>query len=194
MDVTIQGHNVKVSDALETYARKKLDRLDRYLPNISEVWVDLTHQNTKRGEQVNIAQITIRHRRGAILRAEEKVSGDMQSAINLAVDNMYRRIQRFKGRHSRKGNERFSATAEEMQAAEAIPDVEEYAEGLENGGQQVLRRKEVLVAAMNEEEAIEQMELLGHTFFLFFNDATNSVNVVYKRANGGYGVLVPQMG
>jgi putative sigma-54 modulation protein len=194
MDVTIQGHNVKVSAALENYARKKLDRLDRYLPNITEVWVDLTHENTKRGEAVNIAQITIRHRRGAILRAEEKVSGDMQAAINMAVDNMYRRIQRFKGKHTRKGNERFSATAEERETAEAIPDVDEYVEAADGDSTYVLRRKDVLVAAMNEEEAIEQMELLGHTFFLFFNDATNSINVVYKRSNGGYGVLVPQIG
>jgi len=194
MDVTIQGHNIRVTPALETYARKKLDRLDRYLPNISEVWVDLTHENTKRGEPVNIAQITIRHRRGAILRAEETVSGDIQLAINSAVDNMYRRIQRFKGKHTRKGHERFSATAEEREAAEAIPDMAEYVEGTDGGGADIFRRKEVQVSAMNESEAIEQMELLGHTFFLFFNDATGRVNVVYKRTNGGYGVLSPQVG
>lgn len=197
MDVIVQGHNIKVTDALESYARKKLDKLDRYLPNIREVQVDLTHQHTKRGEDVVSAEITIRHYRGAILRAEEHAPGDINAAINSAVDKMYRRIQRFKGKRSRKGRERFSASIDELNVAEQIPDVEEFVEeeetetaALQN---QILRRKDVAVSAMNEAEAIEQMELLGHTFFMFFNAATGTVNVVYKRAAGGYGVLVPQV-
>jgi putative sigma-54 modulation protein len=203
MDVTINGNNIKVNDALEDYARKKLDKLDRYLPNILDIRVDLTQQRSRRGEDVAIAQITVRHVRGAILRAEERVHGDMHAAINSAVDNMYRRIQRFKGKRQRKGRERFTATLEEITAAEEIPDVEEYIEetpGIETEEivettpmPEVVRRKEVAVSAMNEAEAIEQMELLGHTFFMFFNDETGSVNVLYKRTSGGYGVLVPQV-
>lgn len=200
MDVTIHGNNIKITDALATYARKKLDKLDRYLPNIADVRVDLSQQRSRRGEDVAIAQITIRHQRGAILRAEERVPGDMHAAINSAVDNMYRRIQRFKGKRQRKGRERFTATVEELNLAEQIPDVEEYIEetpGVETVAvvetPEVVRRKEIAVTAMNEAEAVEQMELLGHTFFVFFNDATGSVNVLYKRAAGGYGVLVPHV-
>ncbi len=196
MDVIIQGHDLKVTDALEIYTRKKLDRLDRYLPNIVELRVDLSHERTKRGEDLAIAQITIRHIRGAILRAQEKSPGDINSAINSAVDKMYRQIQRFKGKHIRKGRERFTATIEELNTAEQIPDVEEFVEEpqLENGQQnEIMRRKEVAVAAMNEAEAVEQMELLGHSFFMFFNATTGSVNVLYKRTSGGYGVLVPRV-
>ncbi|MBZ0285897.1 MAG: ribosome-associated translation inhibitor RaiA [Anaerolineae bacterium] len=196
MDVIIQGHDLKVTDALEIYTRKKLDRLDRYLPNITELRVDLSHERTKRGEDLAIAQITIRHIRGAILRAQEKSPGDINSAINSAVDKMYRQIQRFKGKHIRKGRERFTATIEELNTAEQIPDVEEFVEEpqLENGQQnEIMRRKEVAVAAMNEAEAVEQMELLGHSFFMFFNATTGSVNVLYKRTSGGYGVLVPRV-
>lgn len=203
MDVTIHGNNIKITDALATYARKKLDKLDRYLPNIADIRVDLSQQRSRRGEDVAIAQITIRHQRGAILRAEERVPGDMHAAINSAVDNMYRRIQRFKGKRQRKGRERFTATVEELNLAEEIPDIEEYIEetsGVETTetittatAPEVVRRKEIAVTTMNEAEAVEQMELLGHTFFVFFNDATGSVNVLYKRASGGYGVLVPRV-
>lgn len=201
MDVTIHGNNMKITDALATYARKKLDKLDRYLPNITDIRVDLSEQRSRRGEDVAIAQITIRHSRGAILRAEERVPGDMHAAINSAVDNMYRRIQRFKGKRQRKGRERFTATIEELSIAEAIPDMAEFieeeipAETAEAAAPEtgIVRRKEVAVTTMNEAEAIEQMELLGHTFFMFFNDATGSVNVLYKRSAGGYGVLVPNV-
>src|SRR5690606_39806981 len=86
MDVTIQGTNVKVTSDIEAYARKKLDRLDRYLPRIQEVRVELSHENTRRGEDLVSAQITVRHARGAILRAEEKVGGDIKKAIDKAVD------------------------------------------------------------------------------------------------------------
>lgn len=195
MDVIIQGHNIKVTDALETHTRKKLDKLDRYLPNIAELRVDLSHERTKRGEDMTIAQITIRHTRGAILRAQEKSPGDINIAINAAVDKMYRQIQRFKGKNTRKGRERFSATIEELNVAEQIPDVEEFVDEHETEvtPSEIMRRKEVAVAAMNEAEAIEQMELLGHNFFMFFNPATGNVNVVYKRTSEGYGVLTPRV-
>jgi putative sigma-54 modulation protein len=195
MDVIIQGHNLRVTDALESYTRKKMDKLDRYLPNIYDVRIDLSSERTKRGEDLAIAQITIRHSRGAILRAEERSPGDINAAINSAVEKMYRRIQRFKGKRIRKGRERFTATLEELNAAEQIPDMEVFEDipETEEAEREIVRRKEVPVVAMNEAEAIEQLELLGHSFFVFFNDATGGVNVLYKRTSGGYGVIVPRL-
>jgi putative sigma-54 modulation protein len=195
MDVIIQGHNLRVTDALESYARKKLDKLDRYLPNIHDVRIDLSSERTKRGEDLAIAQITIRHSRGAILRAEERSPGDINAAINAAVEKMYRRIQRFKGKRIRKGRERFTATLEELNASEQIPDMEVFEDvsETETEEQEIVRRKEVAIVAMNEAEAVEQLELLGHSFLVFFNDATGGVNVLYKRTSGGYGVIVPRL-
>lgn len=206
MDVTIQGTNVKITEDIEAHARKKLDRLDRYLPRIREVQVDLSHEHTKRGEDLVSAQITVRHSRGAILRAEEKTGGDVKKAIDKAVDKMYRRVQRFKGRRIRKGKERFTATLEELSLAEDIPDVEEfveenvdlssgdYATQLEGDEEYVVpiaRRKDVQLSPMTEVEAIEQMELLGHSFFMFYNADTQIINVLYRRTSGDYGLLVP---
>ncbi len=199
MEVIIRGDGLKVTEALENYAKKQLDRLDRYLPNISDVRVDLAHQHTRRGEDVVIAQITVRHQRGAILRAEEKAAGDIHIAINAAVDKMYRQIQRFKGKRRRKGRERYTATLDELNMAEAIPGFDEFVEEYEEKPEAetntapIARRKQIAVTAMNEAEAIEQMELLGHNFFVFFNDATGSINVLYRRAEGDYGVLVPNI-
>jgi putative sigma-54 modulation protein len=126
MDVTVHGNNIKITDNLENYAKKKVNRLDRYLPSISIVRVDLAHEHTRRGEDRVSAQITVYHERGAILRAEEKVMGDVMIAIDNAVDKMYRQIQRFKSKRSRKGAERFVATLDELELAEDIPDVEEF--------------------------------------------------------------------
>lgn len=192
MEIIVNGQNMKVTDALEEYAKKKLSRLDRYLPNITDVRVEFVRENSRRGEDLARAQITVRHRRGAILRAEESVPGDYQVALNQALDNMYRRIERFKGKRSRKGRERFSATVDELNLAEALPEIADGATPEEDEAQ-ITRRKEVIVTAMTEEEAVEQMELLGHAFFLFFNDATRSINVIYKRRAGGYGVLIPRL-
>ena len=197
MDVFIHGLNMKVPEAIDTYARKKLERLDRYLPGIADLRLDLAQENTRRGGDLSIAQITIRHRRGAILRAEERVvGGDIPAAINAAIDKMYRRIERFKGkRANHKVKDRYSISAEELTEAEEIPasDLEEENAEVETLEAGVVRRKQVDVSPMSEEEAIEQMELLGHTFFIFYNTSTGGINVVYKRHDRGYGVLIPHV-
>lgn len=205
MDVIVQGHNLKVSGTIEEYARRKVGKLDRYLPNIRNVRIDLTSENTRRGNNLISAQITVRHERGAILRAEEKTTGEINTAIDSAVDKMYRRIQRFKGKRSRKGRERFVATLEELNLAEEIPDVEayvdeygEYAAEADVASAEpeaplglIERRKVIEITPMTEYEAIEQMELLGHTFFVFFNMEASAINVIYRREHGGYGLLIP---
>ncbi|MBI1256300.1 MAG: ribosome-associated translation inhibitor RaiA [Chloroflexi bacterium] len=196
MDIDIQGHDLKVTEGLKNYVERKLERLDRYLPNIVDIRVEIGREHTRRGEDRSVAQITVRHRRGAILRAQETIPGEPEAAVNAAVDKMYNQIQRFKGKRARKGHGSYAATLEELGIAEEIPDVrfdgdldEEVPAEI-----QIIRRKDVVVIAMNEEEAIEQMELLGHSFFIFFNQAVGAINVVYKRSAGGYGVLNPQVG
>ncbi|MCU0475941.1 MAG: HPF/RaiA family ribosome-associated protein [Anaerolineae bacterium] len=195
MKVSIQPQNFKMQEFTEEYATKKLEALQRYLPNIREVRLDLNRKPT-RGEDTVIAQVTVIHARGALLRTEERLSGftkeTLEDAISAAVDKMYKRITRFKGK--REANRRstlrdtFQLTAEELAAAEdlPIPEFEEYEESAE-----VVKRKQVPISAMNEREAIEQMELLGHTFFLFRDMLTGKVNVLYRRRDGAYGILAP---
>jgi putative sigma-54 modulation protein len=203
MTIHIHSQHFKVTERLEEFATRKLERLYRYLPHIREIDLDLGRQRTKRGgEVITSAQITVRHERGMILRAEEKLKGEqheaIEAAINAAIDKLYRQIERFKGKqNNHKGKTRFSLTLEELQAAEATPAaaangaVAIEVEDVEIA--QVVRRKTIPVLPMDEIEAVEQMELLGHSFFVFFNSDTNSVNVVYKRSDGDYGVLIPTM-
>lgn len=203
MQVIINGTNVKITAALEDYTQKKVGKLDRYMPNISEIQVDLSRTNTKRGEDLSIAQITVRHSRGAILRAEEKVEGNgadnMQAAINAAVDKMYRRIDRFKGKRmkKRKGQERYFATPEEIAATQEVPEFKEVVEDYTtdyDDDVEITRHKVIALIPMTEQEAIAQMELLGHSFFMFRNAEDGVINVLYRRSGGGYGVLVPTDG
>jgi putative sigma-54 modulation protein len=201
MDVKINAHNIVVSAAMEKFIHEKLAKLQRYLPNIVAAVVDVVQQKATRGPDQIIVQITVRHSRGAILRAEERVSVqentfvDTQAAVNLATDKMYRRISRFKGKRKdrRERAGRFIATLEELDLAEDMPEDNELeaAPDAEQAEMRVYRRKAVSVAPMTEDEAIEQMELLGHTFFVFHHADRNRVNVLYKRSNGGYGVIDP---
>lgn len=198
MDIEILGHNMQVTEDINTYVRKKLERLDRYLPNISDVRVELTHEHARRGDDLMTAQITVRHRRGAILRSQETTQGDVETVMNAAVEKMHRQIERFKGRRSRKGRGKFAATMDEINLAEVIPGFPVDGELMDDEEDEivdvVVRRKDIAVTTMDEDEAIQQMELLGHTFFVFFNERLGALNIVYKRRAGGYGVLVPQLG
>lgn len=202
MDVIVRGHDIKVNESLQEFAQDKLGKLDRYLPNIQAIQVDLSRQRTRRGEGVTIAQITLRHERGAILRVEEKVQSNDRDSVKVAIitatDKMYRQIERFKGKQRRKGRrgkewDRYFATEEELDIAENVPNYEEIAAeyAYEEGDEEVIRRKELVLIAMTESEAIEQMELLSHPFFMFRNAETDQVNVIYRRDGGGYGLLVP---
>jgi putative sigma-54 modulation protein len=200
MDVIVRGHNIKVTDELKEFTQDKIGKLDRYLPNIIDIEVDLSRQRTRRGEGITIAQITLRHVRGAILRVEEKVHSNdrdsVKTAIVISIDKMYRQIERFKGKKRGKTQrdrrrERFYATDEELSTAEDVPNYEALAAEYVYE-EEVVRRKELELQPISEEEAIEQMELLSHPFYMFKNAETNQINVLYRRDGGGYGMLVPQ--
>jgi putative sigma-54 modulation protein len=183
VDIEIHGRNVDVTPRLQSYVERKVERLDRYLPNIVDVRVDLTEQKSNRMGDRQVAQITVRHRRGVILRAEERTN-DLFAAVDAVVDKMYRQIERYKGKQRRRGDyqENFAdyETAIELNESE-----------LAMGS--VIRRKKFSIVPMHEEEAIEQMELLGHDFFVFVNAETANVNVVYRRRGGDYGLLEPEV-
>lgn len=190
MNLEIQGRDMKITERLKEHAERKLARLDRYLPQIAAVRLELGHQHNKTIGERPIAQITIRSARGVILRSEVKDQADMFSAIDVAVDRMYRQIERYKGKRRRRAGADFATVEPELAAAEASP-IEFDAATDEGEEAKIVKRKETPIEAMTEDEAIDQMEMLGHTFFLFFNVSSASVNVVYKRSDGGYGLLQP---
>jgi putative sigma-54 modulation protein len=191
MNIEINAKDMKVSDRLQEYVEKKLGRLERYLPNIAHVRVDLTHEHSRRMGEHPVAQLTIRNERGTILRAEVKDQPDMHTAIDVVVDRMYRLISRYKGKQRRRAGERFAEIDPELAAAE-LPPIELTEEDVDQGT--IVRRKTINLIPMNEQEAVDQMELLGHAFFVFYNADTAQVNVVYRRESGDYGILEPKLG
>jgi putative sigma-54 modulation protein len=188
MEVSINTHNVDLTERLETHVKRKTARLPRYMPDLADVRVDLSSQNTRSAVQRQSAQITIRDDRGTILRAEER-SNDMFAAVDAVIDKLYRQIKRYRG----KRRNRRSAAGDEMSAVgEPLPleDEGEFS-GLEE--QTIVRRKSFSLRPMSPDEAIEQMELLGHNFYVFFNVDEESVNVIYRRQDNNYGLLLPVM-
>lgn len=190
MELKIHARNVDVTSRLQEHVEKKVSKLDRYLPNIQEVRVDLAIEKRKQGIDQSIAQLTLRNNRGVILRAEEKREPDIYAALDVALDKMYRQIERYKGKRKRRGQR------EDMMdwaAVEPVPLDEPEVIEEEEEKLAIVRRKQIELVPMSEEEAIDQMELLGHDFFIFFNAETARIGVLYRREDGNYGVLEPEM-
>lgn len=185
MELSVIGHNMEVTTRLQNYVEKKTSRLDRYMPDLTGVYVDLSAENTRSAVERQVAQITVRDKHGTILRAEER-SNDIFAAIDAVVDKLYRQINRYRGKQQRKwrGND----TMEEASLGEPLP-LEEQTE--EETPQTIVRQKKFPLHPMSTEEAIEQMELLGHDFFIFYNAEEAAVNVIYRRRDGNYGLLQP---
>ncbi len=184
LEVEVTTRNLELTDRIHDYVVKKVSKLDRYLGGIDEARVDLAQVKTARNaSDRQVAQITVRGR-GFILRAEER-SDNIYSAIDTAMEKIQRRINRYKGKRSRSRHE--------------VPEYEEvFVETIEieeDITPIIARRKRFNLVPMDELEAIEQMELLGHeTFFVFFNANSNAINVLYKRRDNTYGLIEPEVG
>ncbi|MEP7286593.1 MAG: ribosome-associated translation inhibitor RaiA [Chloroflexota bacterium] len=187
MQIQIHARNLTVDQKLQDYVEKKLNKLDKYLPNIAEVHVDLAIEHQHRGGERAIAQLTVRNERGAILRAEDKRETEILAAVDMAVDKMYRQISQYKSKRRRQGGDRFEVADPELAGLEALPAVSDDGD-LEDAAE-IIRRKRVDMMPMSEEEAVEQISLLDHDFFMFYNVNTSKVNVLYRRENGGFGLL-----
>ncbi|MGD9100332.1 MAG: ribosome-associated translation inhibitor RaiA [Anaerolineae bacterium] len=179
MQVTIQGRNFEITSRLREYIEAKAARLNRHLGTINQVRVDLAVEDTRAAQDRQIAQFTVYSKR-TILRAEER-TGDMFASIDAVMDKLDRQIERYKGKRQnriRGGGAETGVVAEEAE---------------EEPTREIVRVKRFEVWPMHEEEAIEQMELLGHDFFIFYNAEIGSLNVVYKRKDGNYGLLQPEI-
>lgn len=180
--VDIYTKEMDLTGEIREYVEKKAERLYRFLEKIDETRVDLSHVKTARESNNRfVAQVTLRGR-GFILRAEERAE-EIKAAIDLVMDKIERQIERYKGK-------KYRSRAGAIPASELLTqEVEEQVQPL------IARRKKFMLVPMDELEAVEQMNLLGHEdFFVFFNINTNSINVLYKRRDGSYGIIEPELG
>jgi putative sigma-54 modulation protein len=184
-EVEIYGRNMEVTDRIHDYITKKITKLDRYLTGIEEARVDLSYAKSARNAtDRQVAQITVRGK-GFILRSEERAD-DIFAAMDTALDKMQRQVERYKGRRNRGRGDGKSASDVVPQ-----PAVDEESGEI---GPAIIRRKHFILTPMSELEAIEQMDLLSHeSFFIFYNANSNAINVLYRRRDGNYGLIEPQI-
>jgi putative sigma-54 modulation protein len=181
--VEISAKNVHLNDQLKEYVNKKAARLERILPEVEETKVDLVSSKSLRlKNDREVAQFTLMGK-GFILRTEERDS-ELMTAIDKSADKMQRQIERFKGKRERGRGD--GSSAAEVMPEETTP---------EESKSVIVRRKSFTLVPMDENEAIEQMALLAHEdFFIFYNVDTNSINVLYKRRDGDFGLIEPRLG
>lgn len=178
MKFNIRGENVEVTEALRDYVVKKVEKIEKYFNGevSAEVQVRL-----KIYENVHKVEITI-PMTSLLLRAEESHQ-DMYAAIDLIVDKLERQVRKYKTKVNRKARQQ---QRQERAVGRSVPPVieEEQTDDFE-----IVRKKRFNLKPMDIEEAILQMNLLGHQFFVYFDVDTNGTNVVYKRNDGKYGVI-----
>jgi putative sigma-54 modulation protein len=175
MKITIRGKNIEITDGLRDYVEKKLSKLNRYFEQINEAQVTAL---TGRGGYIVEATIPLN---SFILRAEEISDENLYAAVDLVVEKLEKQIQKHRTRlYRRFRNQGLKNLITTM--------------GDENGVgmPSVVRTKRFAIKPMQVEEAILQMSLLGHDFYVFSNSETEQVNVLYRRKDGNFGLIEPE--
>ena len=182
MQLQVKGKNVEVSPAIRTYAEEKLGKLSRQLSDPAEVELELAVEKNPSIAASHVAEATIRTK-GPTLRARES-SADMKASIDQLVDKLERQVKRYreKRREEPRRHARANGNAEPGIPVQQLDD---------EGRPWIVKTKQFPVKAMSPDEAVLQLELVGHDFFVFRNAESDEVNVVYRRRAGDYGLIEP---
>ncbi len=182
MQVVVKGKNMEVSEKLRTFVEGKISRLERVLPEIAEAEVELSSAKTKSAEHRYVVQVTLKAN-GSLIRGEQ-AAADSYTAMDAVIGKIDRQIARYKTKRTfNKGTS--SRTAVIPTEAEIEP-ADAEAEG------RLVRTKRFSMKPMDVEEALHQMLLLGHDFYVFNNSETGLVSVVYMRGDGNFGLIEPE--
>ena len=179
MRLQVKGKNVEVSEALRGYAQEKLGKVGRHLNDATRLELELAVERNPSIAENQVAEATV-WTKGPILRASER-STDMRASIDLLAEKLERQVHRYRDRRRR------GPVRHHEQALEGRPVVLAEEEPV------ILKTKQFPVKPMTPEEAVLQLELIGHDFFVFRNVETDDVNVVYRRRDGNYGLIEPQV-
>lgn len=193
MDLTITVKNLALTDSLGRYAEKRLAKLDRRLRKTVPVRLILKHEETKSVEARYVAEVTTALKGGVIVRGEQRAA-NINAAIDGVADAIVRQIDRYKTRRIKSKRDGRGLSELEVEVARSFAEEAEASGGGAPAGPQqtVVRVKRHGVRPMTVDQAAEQMELLGHSFFVFQNVEGDAINVVYRRDDGDYGLIVPE--
>lgn len=173
MKFTIRGKKLEVTTALKNYIEEKIGRLDKYFENPDNISANVLMRLSGKDQ---VVEVTI-NTHGLILRGEES-NKDLYASIDLVTDKIERQIRKNKTKIHKKTSK------------ETIRDFREFEVEEKEESTDVVKRKEIEMKPMSEEEAVLQMELIDHDFFVYKDATTNDTNVVYKRKDGNYGLIV----
>ena len=190
MDVAIKGRNIPVTEALEQYAREKVERVTKFFDDgdASRVEVELLHERNPSISQPEVADATL-FVGGTVMKARE-ASGDMYASIDLMTDKLIRQVRRYRGRQI----DRWQGQRERKTVGEAPGvgnEIFEDAEAPAGFESRIVRTKQFQMKPMGPEEAAMNMELLDHDFFVFTSAETGDINVLYRRRDGDLGLIEP---
>lgn len=182
MNYNIRGENIEVTPAIRDYVEKKVNKLDRYFVETPDTSVNVKLKVNS--DKTSKVEITIPMPQ-LVLRAEE-TNEDMYAAIDLIADKLERQIRKHKTKVNRKLREKGSTR--ELFTPDAVLK-EKQARKEEDSELQIVRTKHFNLKPMDSEEAVLQMNLLGHNFFIYTDAETNHTNIVYRRKDGKYGLI-----
>lgn len=181
MELQITGKNMELTPAVRRYIERKLGKLNRHLPNLIESKIEISEEKTKSPQQHFVVRVTVAGR-GTQLHGEER-GEDLFTAIDKVALIMTRQLEHHKGKLYEKGRGNSftrGTSSEEVEVSRPAP--------------KVVKVKRFVVKPMSVTEATDQMELLAHDFFLFFNADTEELNLLYRRKDGNYGLIEPELG
>ena len=178
MQLQVKGRNLEVSDSIRSYAERKLSKLDKQVHELTRIEVELAVERNPSVAANQVAEATV-WTKGPILRARES-STDMKASIDQLVDKLERQAQRYRDKRRRGPTK----NAHPVEGRPVVPDEESPL---------IVKTKQFPVKPMSPEEAVLQLELVGHDFFVFQNAETLEVNVVYRRRDSNYGLIEPQL-
>ncbi|CZR95375.1 MULTISPECIES: ribosome hibernation-promoting factor, HPF/YfiA family [unclassified Clostridioides] len=180
MNIIISGKQIELTDAIKSKIENKLSKLDNYIHPDTDVKVTVSAKKARQKIEVTIATVN-----GPIIRAED-MQENLYTAIDVVYDKLSKQLKKYKKRLQDKHKDNKSIRFQDAEINLA-DEQEDY--GDENQELVIQRRKKFSVKPMSEEEAVLQMELIGHDFYMFKNIDSDEIAVVYKRHNGGYGII-----
>lgn len=179
MRLQVKGKNVEVSDSLRRYAEEKLGKLERQLKDPTQVELELAVEHNASIADDHVAEATI-WTKGPTIRAREASPG-FEASIDRLVDKLERQVVRYREKRSRKEAARHGRPPQPEMPSPVSQEVESV----------IVKTKQFAMKPLSPEEAVLQLELVGHDFFVFENSDSGDVNVVYRRRDGDYGLIEP---
>ena len=191
MKLLIQGNNIEVTDAIHDYVRQKLEKAVKHFQNLAtKVDVHLSVASHNRPNDTHRAEVTV-YANGTVIRGQES-SENLYASIDMVADKIARQLRKYKEKQLHKKTHAHTNIREVELAEETPIEIDLAVDKAPQLPEEVVRTKYFAMPPMTIREALEQLQIIDHDFYMFRNSTTNEINVIYCRNHGGYGVIQPR--